>query len=122
MKQDSDNGNGLGGNTEENTGLSESRKRSLANLKPAWPKGISGNPSGRPRKPITDAYADIAEQKYPDDPKGRTYAQLAAEGQFETSSDSSASSPKCQGYRSLQPLNQTLPQETLPSRCQATLA
>jgi hypothetical protein len=49
---------------------------------PSWPKGISGNPSGRPRKPITDAYADIAEQKYPDDPKGRTYAQLAAEGQF----------------------------------------
>jgi hypothetical protein len=27
------------------------------------------------------AYADIAEQKY-GDPKGRTYAQLAAEGQF----------------------------------------
>jgi hypothetical protein len=44
MKQDNDNGDGLGGNTEENTGLSESRKRSLANLKPAWPKGISGNP------------------------------------------------------------------------------
>jgi hypothetical protein len=82
MEQDSDNGSGLGGNTEENTGLCESRKRSLANLKPAWPKGISGNPSGRPRKPITDAYADIAEQKYPGDPKGRTYAQLAAEGQF----------------------------------------
>jgi hypothetical protein len=52
-------------------------------LKPYhWPKGQSGNPSGRPRKPITEAYADIAAQKYPDDPKGRTYAQLAAEGQF----------------------------------------
>jgi hypothetical protein len=52
-------------------------------LKPYhWPKGISGNPSGRPRKPITEAYADIAEQTYPDDPKGRTYAQVAAEGQF----------------------------------------
>jgi hypothetical protein len=81
MKQDRDNGNGLGGNTEENTGLSESRKRSVANLKPAWPKGISGNPSGRPRKPITEAYAAVAEQKYPDDPEGRTYAQLIAEGQ-----------------------------------------
>ena len=33
MTQDSDNGNGLGGNAEENTGLGESRKRSLANLK-----------------------------------------------------------------------------------------
>jgi Family of unknown function (DUF5681) len=52
-------------------------------LKPYhWPKGISGNPSGRPPKPITEAYADIAQQKYPGDPKGRTYAQLAAEGQF----------------------------------------
>jgi hypothetical protein len=30
---------------------------------------------------LTDAYADIAEQKYPDDPEGRTYAQLIAEGQ-----------------------------------------
>ena len=30
----------LGGNTD-------SRKRSLADLKPAWPKGVSGNPSGR---------------------------------------------------------------------------
>jgi len=40
------------------------------------------HPSGRPCKPITDAYAHIAEQKYPGDPKGRTYAQVAAEGQF----------------------------------------
>ena len=40
-----------------------------------------GNPSGRPRKPITEAYADIADQKYPGDPEGRTYAQLIAEGQ-----------------------------------------
>jgi uncharacterized protein DUF5681 len=47
-----------------------------------FPPKVSGNPGGRPRKPMTDAYADIAEQKYPGDPKGRTYAQLAAEGQF----------------------------------------
>jgi len=67
--------------TKSHRRLSESRKRSLANLKPAWPKGISGNPSGRPRKPITEAYADIADQKYPGDPEGRTYAQLIAEGQ-----------------------------------------
>jgi hypothetical protein len=47
-----------------------------------FPPKVSGNPGGRPRKPITEAYADIAEQKYPGDPKGRTYAQVAAEGQF----------------------------------------
>jgi hypothetical protein len=47
-----------------------------------FPPKVSGNPGGRPRKPITDAYADLAEQKYPGDPQGRTYAQVAAEGQF----------------------------------------
>jgi hypothetical protein len=67
------------GNSSENS-ISKSKAEWL---KPYhWPKGISGNPSGRPRKPITDAYADIAEQKYPGDPKGRTYAQVAAEGQY----------------------------------------
>jgi hypothetical protein len=30
-----------------------------------FPPKVSGNPGGRPRKPITEAYADIAEQKYP---------------------------------------------------------
>jgi hypothetical protein len=44
-------------------------------------KGTSGHPDG-PRKPITEAYADMADQKFPGDPKGRTYAQVAAEGQF----------------------------------------
>jgi hypothetical protein len=74
--------NGIGHNTEENIELTESRKRSLANLQPPWPKGVCQNPGGRPRKPITEAYADMADQKFPGDPKGRTYAQLAAEGQF----------------------------------------
>ena len=46
-----------------------------------FPPKVSGNPGGRPRKPITEAYADMAEQKYPGDPEGRTYAQLIAEGQ-----------------------------------------
>jgi hypothetical protein len=44
--------------------------------------GVSGNPSGRPRKPITEAYADMTDQKVPDDPQGRTYARLTAEGQY----------------------------------------
>ena len=46
-----------------------------------FPPKVSGNPGGRPRKPITEAYADMADQKYPGDPEGRTYAQLIAEGQ-----------------------------------------
>jgi hypothetical protein len=44
-------------------------------------KGTSGHPDG-PRKPITEAYADMADQKFRGDPKGRAYAQAAAEGQF----------------------------------------
>jgi hypothetical protein len=41
----------LGANTERNTGTGRGR---VANLCPPWPKGVSGNPGGRPRKqPIT---------------------------------------------------------------------
>ena len=56
--------------------------KSLKNLKAPWPKGISGNPSGRPRKPISDAYADLAERNVPNDRKRRTYAELLAQAQF----------------------------------------
>jgi len=65
------------------------------NLKP-WPKGVSGNPGGRPkRKPITEACQAYADRKLPEglrsfkvgrcritlDP-GATYADLAVLGQF----------------------------------------
>src|SRR5262245_13321177 len=30
--------------------ISEGRKRSLANLAPPWPKGVSGNPRGRKKR------------------------------------------------------------------------
>jgi hypothetical protein len=40
--------------------------------------GQSGNPSGRPRKTLTEAYKDLLDTKYPNDPEGRTYAQVIA--------------------------------------------
>jgi hypothetical protein len=49
-----------------------------ANLKP-WPKGISGNPGGRPKKkPITDELERLLAEKAPN-AKGRTWAALIAE-------------------------------------------
>ena len=44
--------------------------------------GQSGNPGGRPRKLVSDAYADLAEHLFPGDKHGRTYAQRLAEAQF----------------------------------------
>ena len=43
--------------------------------------GQSGNPSGRPRRPLTEAYKDLLDKKFPGDARGRTYAQVIAEGQ-----------------------------------------
>ena len=69
-------------NSEKNSGPHlTGRARSLANLR-HFRKGQSGNPGGRPKTPITDAYRRVAKKKYPNDPENRTYAQLVAEGQF----------------------------------------
>jgi len=45
-------------------------------------KGQSGNPSGRPKsKTLSDAYRNKLEEAVPDDPKGRTFAELIADAQ-----------------------------------------
>src|SRR5271169_6369237 len=47
-----------------------------------WKKGQSGNPSGRPKsKTLSDAYKNKLEEAVPNDPDGRTWAELIAEAQ-----------------------------------------
>jgi hypothetical protein len=55
-----------------------------------WPKGVTGNPGGRPKKrPVSERYAIIAELPLPDSirrkmglPVGATYAHAGALGIF----------------------------------------
>jgi hypothetical protein len=47
-----------------------------------WKKGQSGNLSGRPKsKTLSDAYKHKLEEPVPNDPEGRTWAELIAEAQ-----------------------------------------
>lgn len=55
---------------------------SLKNLRPPWKKGESGHPEGRPKRPISDAYAALALEIFPGDKQKRTFARLVAEAQF----------------------------------------
>lgn len=42
--------------------------------------GQSGNPGGRPRTaPLSRAYRELLAQPVPDDPEGRTYAEVIAQ-------------------------------------------
>lgn len=48
-----------------------------------WKKGQSGNPSGRPKsKTLSDAYKHKLQELVPNDPEGRTWAELIAAGQI----------------------------------------
>ena len=57
------------GNSGENTG---GQRKGLANLKP-WPKGVSGNPGGRPKR---DAAAEIAQAVFEKNPQAIYAAML----------------------------------------------
>lgn len=47
-----------------------------------WKKGQSGNLSGRPKsKTLSNAYKNKLEEAVPNDPEGRTWAELIAEAQ-----------------------------------------
>ena len=68
---------------------SDSRKRLRSGCSPSigtrtqFQPGCSGNPGGRPRKDISEAYERLAVQEYPRDRQGRTYAERLAEAQFQ---------------------------------------
>jgi len=61
--------------------ITTSRERSLANLKP-WPKGISGNPAGRPKRtPITAIYDEIFDNpEMREAIKQQAFKTMAAKG------------------------------------------
>ena len=64
--------------TDKQRKNSEGRARRQANLKP-FPKGVSGNPKGRPKSiTLSEAYRHQLAQPVPNDPEGRTVAEVIA--------------------------------------------
>lgn len=74
----------------ENGGQNKGKRRGRRENQKPWPKGVSGNPGGRPRKqPISEEYALRAGMELPESlrlglklPKGATYAAALVLGQF----------------------------------------
>ncbi len=56
--------------------------RSLKNLR-SWQEGQSGNPGGRPRKLLTEAYQTQLARIKEGDPLGRTYAEAIVDAQIQ---------------------------------------
>ena len=53
--------------------------RNTEGLRAPWPKGVSGNPGGRPKlAPLSHACRELLVAPVPDDPEGRTYAEAIA--------------------------------------------
>jgi hypothetical protein len=64
--------------------MSESNNQNIAEdgKSHRWKKGQSGNLAGRPKsKTLSDAYRSKLEEAVPNDPEGRTWAELIAEAQ-----------------------------------------
>ena len=62
-------------NNKENSKEARVKRLTPHRFKP----GQSGNPSGRPKKLLTEAYHAILGKQFPGDPKKRTFAELIAE-------------------------------------------
>src|ERR1700722_18271378 len=62
-------------NNKENSKEARVKRLTPHRFKP----GQSGNPSGRPKKLLTEAYHAILGKKFPGDRKKRTFAELIAE-------------------------------------------
>ena len=65
--------------TDKHRESSEGADKRLSNLKPFKP-GQSGNPAGRPKSiTLSEAFRRQLSQPMPDDPEGRTFAEVIAE-------------------------------------------
>jgi hypothetical protein len=64
----------------ENTGGRDERGRFTKDTPTAFKPGQSGNPAGRPKSiTLSEAFRRQLSQPMPDDPEGRTFAEVIAE-------------------------------------------